>query len=207
MPPSPMDPQDPILDPVTALAYLAGITSSVRLGTGVVVLPLRNPLILAKALATVDVLSGGRLIVGIGVGYVEQEFAAIGVPFADRGARLEEHLAAMRSIWSERHPAAAGAFVRSITSRRSHTPSRLRILRSLWADTRRRCCDAPSGRPMDGTGGASTSRLPLGLNVLREIEAKVRGGRGWARSRSRSPRRATSTSRSRPSTRRSGSTG
>jgi probable F420-dependent oxidoreductase len=111
-PPSPMDPRDPILDPVTALAYLAGITSSVRLGTGVVVLPLRNPLILAKALATVDVLSGGRLILGIGVGYVEQEFDAIGVPFTDRGARLEEHLAAMRSIWSERHPAAAGAFVR-----------------------------------------------------------------------------------------------
>ena len=110
-PPSPMDPEDPILDPVSTLAFLAGITSSVRLGTGVIVLPLRNPLILAKALATVDVLSDGRLIVGIGVGYVEQEFAAIGVPFADRGARLEEHLAAMRAIWSEPQPELAGRFV------------------------------------------------------------------------------------------------
>lgn len=58
-----------------------------------------------------DVLSGGRLIVGIGVGYIEREFAAIGVPFADRGARLEEHLAAMRAIWTERRPALTGRFV------------------------------------------------------------------------------------------------
>src|SRR5215470_15955526 len=72
-PPSPMDPGDPILDPVASLAYLAGRTRSVRLGTGVIVLPFRNPLILAKELATVDVLSEGRLIFGIGVGYVEQE--------------------------------------------------------------------------------------------------------------------------------------
>ena len=110
-PPSAMDPQDPILDPVTTLAFLAGITSSVRLGTGVLVLPLRNPLILAKALATVDVVSGGRLIVGIGVGYVEREFEAIGVPFADRGARLEEHLAAMRAMWTDDRPAFTGRFV------------------------------------------------------------------------------------------------
>jgi probable F420-dependent oxidoreductase len=110
-PPSAMDPQDPILDPVTTLAFLAGITSSVRLGTGVLVLPLRNPLILAKALATVDVVSGGRLIVGIGVGYVEREFEAIGVPFADRGARLEEHLAAMRAMWTDDRPALKGRFV------------------------------------------------------------------------------------------------
>jgi probable F420-dependent oxidoreductase len=110
-PPSPMDPEDPILDPVTALAFLAGITSSVRLGTGVIVLPLRNPLVLAKALATVDVVSRGRLIVGLGVGYVEREFAAIGVPFTDRGARFEEYLAAMRSIWTERHPSFSGRYV------------------------------------------------------------------------------------------------
>lgn len=111
-PPSPMDPEDPILDPVTALAFLAGLTESVRLGTGVVVLPLRNPLVLAKQLATVDVLSGGRLILGIGVGYVEREFEAIGVPFDDRGIRLEEHLAAIRAIWTEDHPTYAGALVR-----------------------------------------------------------------------------------------------
>lgn len=107
--PSPMDPDDPILDPVTALAFLAGRTRSVRLGTGIVVLPLRNPLILAKELATVDVLSEGRLVFGVGVGYVEREFAALGVPFDRRGARLEEYLAAIRAIWTEDHPSYEGA--------------------------------------------------------------------------------------------------
>jgi probable F420-dependent oxidoreductase len=104
-PPSPMAPEDPILDPVGALAFLAGRTSSVRLGTGILVLPLRNPLILAKELATVDILSGGRLIVGIGVGYVPQEFEALGVSFDDRGTRAEDYLGAIRSLWTDEHPA------------------------------------------------------------------------------------------------------
>jgi probable F420-dependent oxidoreductase len=103
-----MDPGDPILDPVASLAFLADRTRSVRLGTGVIVLPFRNPLVLAKELATVDVLSGGRLIFGIGVGYVEQEFDAIGVPFAGRGARTEEYLAAMRAVWTQPHPSYRG---------------------------------------------------------------------------------------------------
>jgi len=106
--PSPMAPDDPILDPVATLAFLAGITSSVRLGTGVIVLPLHNPLVLAKELATVDVLSGGRLIFGIGVGYLRPEFEAIGVPFAGRGARTEEYLAAIEAIWTQRHPGYRG---------------------------------------------------------------------------------------------------
>jgi probable F420-dependent oxidoreductase len=106
--PSPMDPEDPILDPVTSLAFLAGRTDSVRLGTGIIVLPHRNPLILAKELATVDVLSEGRLIFGIGVGYVRREFEALGTPFEGRGTRLEEFLAAMRAIWTQDHPAYAG---------------------------------------------------------------------------------------------------
>src|SRR5262245_59755663 len=107
-PPSPMDPEDPILDRVTALAFLAARTDSVRLGTGIIVLPHRNPLILAKELATVDVLSQGRLIFGIGVGYVRREFEALGTPFAGRGTRLEEFLAAMRAIWTQDHPAYLG---------------------------------------------------------------------------------------------------
>lgn len=110
-PPSPMDPEDPILDPITALAFLAGLTERVRLGTGIVVLPLRRPLVLAKELATVDVLSGGRLILGVSVGYVEAEFRAIGVPFEDRGARLEECLSAIRAIWTADRPRFAGRFV------------------------------------------------------------------------------------------------
>jgi probable F420-dependent oxidoreductase len=110
-PPSPMDPDDPILDPVATLAFLAGRTHSVRLGTGIVVLPLRNPLILAKELATVDVVSSGRLIFGVGVGYVEREFEALGVPFDDRGLRTEEYLAAIRAIWTQAHPSYDGGTV------------------------------------------------------------------------------------------------
>lgn len=109
--PSPMDPEDPILDPVTSLAFLAGRTHSVRLGTGIIVLPLRNPLILAKELATLDVLSGGRLIFGVGVGYVEDEFRALGVPFRDRGRRIEEYLAAIRWIWTDGQPTYSGRTV------------------------------------------------------------------------------------------------
>jgi len=110
-PPSPMDPGDPILDPVTTLAFLAGRTRSVRLGTGVIVLPFRNPLIFAKELATVDVLSGGRLIFGIGVGYVQREFEALDVPYAGRGARTEEYLAAIRAVWTEPHPSCQGDLI------------------------------------------------------------------------------------------------
>jgi probable F420-dependent oxidoreductase len=110
-PPSNMDPRDPILDPVTSLAFLAGRTSSVLLGTGVVVLPLRNPLILAKELATVDVLSGGRLVFGVGVGYVAGEFEALDASFDDRGARLEEYLGAIRAIWTQAEPSFDGAMV------------------------------------------------------------------------------------------------
>ncbi len=99
VPPSPMDPDDPILDPIVALTFLAAHTHRVLLGTGIIILPQRNPLVLAKELASLDVLSGGRLLFGAGVGYLEPEFRALGVPFADRGPRTDDALAAMRAIW------------------------------------------------------------------------------------------------------------
>ena len=110
-PPSPMAPTDAILDPAIALTYAAAVTTRVRLGTGIIILPQRNPLVLAKELASLDVLSGGRLIFGIGVGYLEPEFRALGAPFADRGAVTDEYLAAMRAIWNQAKPAYQGRFV------------------------------------------------------------------------------------------------
>src|SRR5260221_8802680 len=110
-PPSPMAPHDRILDPVIALTYLSAHPQQVRLGTGIIILPQRNPLVLAKELASLDVLSGGRLLCGVGVGYVESEMRAIGVPFAERGARTDEYLAAMRAIWTQPKPAYHGQFV------------------------------------------------------------------------------------------------
>ena len=112
VPPSPMEPEDPIGDPIVLLAHLAARTERVLLGTGVLVLPQRNPLVLAKQLATLDVLSRGRLVVGVGAGYLEPELTAIGVPMATRGARTDAYLAAMRSLWEDLEPAADGDFVR-----------------------------------------------------------------------------------------------
>lgn len=111
VPPSPMAPQDPMLDPVVTLSHLAGHTTRIRLGTGIIILPQRNPVVLAKELATLDVLSGGRLLFGIGVGYLQPEFAAIGAPFEDRGARTIEYLEAMQALWSMENPAYHGRFV------------------------------------------------------------------------------------------------
>jgi alkanesulfonate monooxygenase SsuD/methylene tetrahydromethanopterin reductase-like flavin-dependent oxidoreductase (luciferase family) len=97
-PPSPLPPTSEMLDPVPTLAYAAARTERIRLGTGIVILPLRNPLILAKQLASLDVLTGGRLIVGIGVGYVPGEYEAIGAPFHVRGRVADEYIDAMRSV-------------------------------------------------------------------------------------------------------------
>jgi probable F420-dependent oxidoreductase len=111
VPPASMAPQDRILDPVIALTFLAAHTNQVLLGTGIIILPQRNPLVLAKELASLDELSGGRLIFGIGAGYLEPEFGALGIPFADRGMRTDEYLAAMRTIWTQPKPEYHGRFV------------------------------------------------------------------------------------------------
>lgn len=89
-----------IPDPLLWLAYVAGLTQRIRLATGVLILPERNPAVLAKELATLDVLSGGRVVCGIGIGWLAEEFAAIGVPFADRAARAVEAIGALRALWS-----------------------------------------------------------------------------------------------------------
>jgi probable F420-dependent oxidoreductase len=87
------------VDQVASLAFLAAHTRTLRLGTGIVILPQRNPVVLAKELASVDVLSGGRLEAGFGVGYVPDEFDAVGVPFSERGARTTEYIDALRALW------------------------------------------------------------------------------------------------------------
>ncbi len=109
--PSPMEPEEPILDGLGSLAFLAGHTERIRLATGIVILPQRNPLVLAKQLASVDVLSGGRLVFGLGVGYLEPEMSAIGVEMERRGTRADEYLGAMRALWEQERPSFEGEFV------------------------------------------------------------------------------------------------
>ncbi len=110
--PSPMEPDEPLLDPVVALTHVAAATTRIRLGTGIIILPQRNPLVLAKQLASLDVVSGGRLMFGIAVGYLEPELRALGVPVRERAQVAEEYLAAMRSLWYEDEPSFDGRYVR-----------------------------------------------------------------------------------------------
>ena len=178
-PPSNMDPGDPILDPVTALAFLAGRTRSVLLGTGIIVLPLRNPLILAKELATVDVLSGGRLVFGVGVGYVEREFEALGASFEDRGARTEEYLAAIRAIWTQAQPAYHGETV-SLSGvqayphpvQRPHPPI---VMGGYAPPVMRRTIREADGWFGWGLDLGATARR---LEILRETASRVPRGEG-----------------------------
>ena len=109
--PSPAPPDFAMLHPSTALAYLAGVTERVKLGTGITLIAQRNPVVLAKEMASLDVVSEGRLLLGIGAGYLHQEFAALGVPFQERGARTDEYVAAMRALWNEERPSFHGRFV------------------------------------------------------------------------------------------------
>jgi probable F420-dependent oxidoreductase len=110
VPPSPMAPQDPALDPLVALAWAAAHTSTLRLATGIIIVPQRNPVVLAKQVASLDVLSDGRLTLGVGVGYLEPEFRAIGADFENRGAVTDEYLDAMHQLWYDEHPEFHGRF-------------------------------------------------------------------------------------------------
>jgi len=93
-----------MLDPLAVLPWLAGVTHRIALGTSVVILPYRSPIPVAKLLASVDVLSGGRLIVGAAIGWLEGEFDALDVPFKERVSRSEEALELFRTLWTQEHP-------------------------------------------------------------------------------------------------------
>ncbi len=111
-PPAPAPPHVPMLDPAVALAYVAAHTTTIALATGIIILPQRNPLVLAKELASVDVVSKGRLWFGYAAGYLHQEFAALGIPFDDRGARCDEYLDAILELWDSQSPTFDGETIR-----------------------------------------------------------------------------------------------
>jgi probable F420-dependent oxidoreductase len=100
-----------IPDPLIWLSWLAARTTTLKLATGILILPQRNPVVLAKEVATLDALSGGRMLLGIGIGWLEEEFDILGVPFADRARRTEEYVEAMRALWSQDLPTFSGETV------------------------------------------------------------------------------------------------
>jgi probable F420-dependent oxidoreductase len=99
-----------VLDPMVSLGYVAASTSRIRLGVAVINLPFVSPAVLAKQATTVDVLSGGRLDLGLGIGWMPEEFAAAGASMAGRGARAEEYLAVLRTLWSDDVSSFTGKF-------------------------------------------------------------------------------------------------
>ena len=98
-------------DPQIWMAYVAAHTTRIKLGTGILILPQHNPVICAKQVATLDYMSKGRIILGIGVGWLKEEFEALGVPFEERGARTEEYMHALRALWTMDVPTYEGRFV------------------------------------------------------------------------------------------------
>ena len=107
---SPHATQVDILDPFSALTFVAAQTETIRVGTGICLVPERNPLTTAKEVATLDKLSGGRFDFGVGVGWLEEEFTALGVPWSRRGARTREYLQVMKNLWTEEETAFEGEF-------------------------------------------------------------------------------------------------
>lgn len=100
-----------IPDPLIWLTWMAAHTTTLKLATGILILPQRNPVVLAKEVATLDALSGGRMLLGVGIGWLEEEFDVLGVPFADRARRTDEYVEAMRALWSQDLPSFSGETV------------------------------------------------------------------------------------------------
>lgn len=111
-PPSPLPPNTQFVDLCATMAFVAAHTTTLRLVTGIIILPLRNPIVLAKQLASVDVVSNGRLVFGVGIGNLRVEFAALGMPFDHKGLRAEEALGVMKALWTMEQPGYKGRFFR-----------------------------------------------------------------------------------------------
>jgi len=128
----PLGPDEPWLESLTAVTYLASVTQRIRVGTSVLVIPYRNPVFTARALATADYLSGGRVILGAGIGWWREEFETLGVPFEDRAARTVEALRLMREIWTQPRVTFEGRFwqVREAGGVRPHPVQRPHI--PIW---------------------------------------------------------------------------
>ena len=101
----------PIPDPLIWMAYVAARTRTIKLGTGILILPQLSPVVTAKQVATLDFMSDGRILLGIGVGWLREEFEAIGASFEDRAARNDEYVAVMRALWSQERPSFQGEFI------------------------------------------------------------------------------------------------
>jgi len=150
-PPSPK-----FYDPVVTLTWVAAVTKRIKLGTSVLVLPLRHPLPLAKELATLQNFSEGRLILGAGVGWLEAEFAALGVPFRERGRRMDEGLAMMRAVWTEDPVTFQSKYIPAVITDMRTTPLPTRKI-PIWIGG---TAEAQLRRTITSADGWHGSRIP-----------------------------------------------
>jgi probable F420-dependent oxidoreductase len=155
-----MPANEDFLDPLLGLTFAAAVTSRIALGTGVLLLPEHNPVRAAKQAATPDVLSKGRLTIGIGVRWLAEEFAALGVPFAGRGQRAAEYVAAMRALWSDDVASFCGEFT-AFDSVRLKPPSRSAAGETRSSSVAIATPHSGVSRPSATAGMASTSLRPL----------------------------------------------
>jgi probable F420-dependent oxidoreductase len=157
----------PLPDPLVWLAFAAAATSRIRLGTGIAILPQRNPVIAAKEVATLDRLSGGRVLLGVGAGWLKEEFEALGVPFEHRGRRLDEHIGAMRALWAGEQASYEGELVRFGPCTMSPRPASGRVPVHIGGHTD--VAARRAGRIGDGffPGTANLEELAHCLEVMR----------------------------------------
>jgi probable F420-dependent oxidoreductase len=169
-----------VLDPMISLGFAAAVTSSIRLGVAVVNHPFASPLLLAKQAATVDVLSGGRLDLGIGIGWLREEFTGSGAPMARRGARTEEYLAALRALWTG-DGGFAGTYY-TIPAGRQDPPPVQRPGPPILLGGMSRAAMQRAGRIADGwvtASSADLSRIAESAKIVQENAAAA--GRGPVR--------------------------
>jgi len=171
----PGGPDTDLPDPLIWMAHVAACTTTLRLMTGVLVMPQRNPLVLAKQVATLDAMSDGRIELGIGVGWLREEFDALGVPFDERGSRTDEYVAAVRALWAGDDASHDGRFVQfsgmSCNPKPRQAPLPIVVGGHSLAAARR------AGRLGDGffpATGSAVDLLPLFDEVRRAADAAGR---------------------------------
>ncbi len=167
----PAQPSTPIPDPLIWLAYVASVTTSIRLATGILILPQRNPVVLAKELATLDLMSEGRVELGIGVGWLREEFDALGVPWERRGARTDEYVAAMRALWASDGASFDGEFASFTRVSSNPKPAQPQIPIVIGGHSRAACERA--GRLGDGffPGKGTPAELREMVDIVRQTAA------------------------------------
>jgi probable F420-dependent oxidoreductase len=179
LPERPMAPDQPLLDPIVALTFLAAHTQHILLGTGVIILPQRQALVLAKQLASLDVLSGGRVVFGLGVGWCEPEMRAVGASFPDRGRIADEYLAAMRAVWTQPRPAFKGRFVSfegvQAMPRPVQTPTPRIVVGGRTAPAFRRAVTQAHGWYGFGLDVATTERFVKALGEAAKAHSRPAG--------------------------------